>query len=398
MTIKESYVINGTPSTWGQEGFRNNVADKDGLAVQRFRAAGAHFLGKTNVPVNLADFQSYNPIYGTTGNPWDTSRTPGGSSGGSAAALAAGFCGLEAGSDIGGSIRYPASQCGLVGFKPPYGRVPETYAPFNLETYCANGPMARPVADTALMQNVMSGPHQRDAASVLPFVEIPSTIGNDLRGSRIAYSMDLGYLDPEEDVVRNTRAMLERLEQLGAQVIEIDLGWPTDIEWAYNAHMDPFFSVMIANKIEEFGDQMCDYNVKLTKDAMARLENKEAFFKGAVVESQMYASFGKLMTEFDALICPTVMSNKLTAGFNPAEEDYVVNGKVQDFDLKMSTCHIFNMMGRCPAISVPSGIGDNGVPTGLHIVSKAYDDIAVFRIAAAFEKTWQEPFRPAAPD
>ena len=113
MTIKESYVIANTPTTWGLEDYRNNKPAKDGLAVQRFKSAGAHFLGKTNVPVSLADFQSYNPIYGTTGNPWDPTRTPGGSSGGSAAALAAGFSALEAGSDIGSSIRNPAHFCGV---------------------------------------------------------------------------------------------------------------------------------------------------------------------------------------------------------------------------------------------------------------------------------------------
>ena len=119
MSIKESYVIEGTSTTWGVEAFRNNVASADGLAVQRFKAAGAHFLGKTNVPVDLADFQSYNPIYGTTGNPWDTTRTPGGSSGGSAAALAAGFTALEAGSDIGGSIRNPAHFWVSTDTNPP---------------------------------------------------------------------------------------------------------------------------------------------------------------------------------------------------------------------------------------------------------------------------------------
>ena len=108
LTIKESYVMQDTPATWGIEAQRDNVADVDGLAVSRFRAAGAHFLGKTNVPVGLADVQSYNPIYGTTNNPWNLERTPGGSSGGSAAALAVGFSALEAGSDIGGSIRTPA--------------------------------------------------------------------------------------------------------------------------------------------------------------------------------------------------------------------------------------------------------------------------------------------------
>ena len=124
LTIKESYVMAGTPATWGIEAQRDNVAAADGVVVGRFRAAGAHFLGKTNVPVDLADVQSYNPIYGTSNNPWNLERTPGGSSGGSAASVAAGFTTVEAGSDIGGSIRTPAHFCGVFGHKPTWGIVP----------------------------------------------------------------------------------------------------------------------------------------------------------------------------------------------------------------------------------------------------------------------------------
>ena len=120
MTIKESYNIKGQSTNWGIPDFKNNIATEDGLAVQRFKKAGAHFMGKTNVPLNLADFQSYNDVYGVTGNPWDVNKTPGGSSGGSAAALAAGFTSLEAGSDIGGSIRNPAHYCGVFGHKPSH--------------------------------------------------------------------------------------------------------------------------------------------------------------------------------------------------------------------------------------------------------------------------------------
>ena len=124
MTIKESYVMKDTPSTWGDPKNKDNVSNKDGLIVSRFKEAGAHFLGKTNVPLDLADFQSYNDIYGTTNNPWNLEHTPGGSSGGSAAATAAGFSGLEAGSDIGGSVRTPAHYSGVFGLKPTWGIVP----------------------------------------------------------------------------------------------------------------------------------------------------------------------------------------------------------------------------------------------------------------------------------
>ena len=395
--MKDEIEVKGQPVTEGSLLHKDRIGEKDAVLVARLREAGAIFHARTTCPEFCTLFNTQSRLFGVTRNPYDLDVTPGGSSGGSGAALAAGTATLATGSDIGGSIRFPASQCGLVGFKPPFGRVPETIEPFNLEVYCANGPMARTVADTALMQNVMSGSHPEDAASTLPKIDIPLEFDGDLKGTRIAFTMNFDYLEIQDDIVRNTNDAIDRLRSLGAEVVEVNLNFPDDLEVAYNAHMDPFFCAMIANKMKEHGDEMCDYNVKIVSDAMERLEDRGAFFRGAVVESQMYASFGRLMTEFDALVCPTVMSNTLTAGFNPAVEDYVINGKVLDYDLQFSTCHIFNMMGRCPAISVPSGIGDNGVPTGLHIISKAYDDIAVFRVAAAFEKTWDEPFLPALP-
>ena len=395
--LKDEVEVEGQPVTEGSLLYKDRIGEKDAVLVARLREAGAIFHARTTCPEFCTLFNTQSRLFGVTRNPWNLDITPGGSSGGSGAALAAGTATLATGSDIGGSIRFPASQCGLVGFKPPYGRVPENLEPFNLESYCANGPMARTVADTALMQNVMSGSHPEDAASTLPKIEIPLSFDGDLQGIRIAFTMNFDYLDVEDDVVRNTIDAVERLRSLGAEVVEVDPGFPDGIERAFNAHMDPFFCAMLATKLEKHADKMCDYNIKLTNDAMARLEDKGAFFAGAVVESRMYASFGRLMTEFDVLVCPTVTSNKLAAGFNPAVDDYVVNGKVQELDLAMSTCHIFNMLGRCPAISVPSGFGDNGVPTGLHIVSKAYDDIAVFRVAAAFEKTWDKPFLPELP-
>jgi amidase len=257
--------------------------------------------------------------------------------------------------------------------------------------------MARTVADTALMQNVMSGAHPLDAASTLPDVDIPLSFDADLSGVRIAYTLNFDYLDIEEDIARNTLEAIERLRGLGAEVVEVHLDFPEGIEDAYYAHMDSLFWASIGGKLDEHRDQMCDYNVEMTIDAMKRLDNKNAFYDAACVESQMYARFGALMQSFDALVCPTVLTSGLRADFNPAHEKYRVNGKTQEFDLGISTCHIFNMMGRCPAISVPSGYADNGVPTGLHIVSKAYDDIAVFRVAAAFESTSGKAYSTRTP-
>jgi len=215
-----------------------------------------------------------------------------------------------------------------------------------------------------------------------------------LSGMRIAFSLDFGYLDIEADVVRNTLETIERLKGLGAETVEVDMNWPSDIERAYCGHMDELFSASIAFYLETERELLCDYNIYLAELGLKRQQDPLSFYNAACTEASMYEEFGALMEKFDAFVCPTVMSNKLKADFNPVHDDYVVNGKVQDYDLKFSSCHYFNMMGRCPAISVPSGLGDNGVPTGLQISSKAFDDVAVFKVAAALESTWHSPLRP----
>ena len=167
MTVKDSYDVAGLPTTWGVPELRDNVAARNAVAIDRLLGAGAVVFGKTNVPRNLADFQSYNEVYGTTNNPWDPSLVPGGSSGGSAAALAAGLTGLEAGSDIGGSIRNPAHYCGVYGHKPTWGILPlrghakpGMLAPTDISVV---GPLARAADDLALAVDVMAGPDRIEA-------------------------------------------------------------------------------------------------------------------------------------------------------------------------------------------------------------------------------------------
>jgi len=391
VAMKDEIDVAGQPVTEGSLIHKDRIADKDAVLTARLRQEGAIFHARTTCPEFCSLFNTQSRLFGVTRNPWNLEITPGGSSGGSGAALAAGTAMLATGSDIGGSIRFPASMCGVVGFKPPFGRVPETYVPFNLEMYCANGPMARTVADTALMQNVISGAYPTDAASALPRVELPLEYAGDLKGTRIAYTMDFGYFDIDDDVVRNTQDAVARLRALGADVVEVDVNFPEGIERAYYGHMDPLFFASLRKSLEEHGDLMCDYNIKMAEQAVRRMEDKRAFYDAAVVESLMYARFGALMEEYDVLVCPTVLTTGLTADFNPTADDYVVRGRAQKLDLSISTCHLFNMMGRCPTISVPSGIADNGVPTGLQIATRAYNDTEVFRVAAAFERGFEPP-------
>lgn len=221
ITVKESFNLVGTPTTWGYPELAENIAATDAVVVQRLRAAGAVIFGKTNVPISLADFQSYNAVYGTTNNPWDHSRVPGGSSGGSAAATAAGLSGLEYGSDIGGSIRTPAAYCGVYGHKPTYGIVPKRGQTVD-DRFVSEGdisvvgPIARSAADLALALDITAGPDELQAPGwKLQLPKAPTS----LKGLRVAVWLDEPDLSPVDAEVRERiEAAATALRKAGAKV------------------------------------------------------------------------------------------------------------------------------------------------------------------------------------
>ena len=212
MTVKESFSVAGLPTSYGFEAWRDNIARSDAVAVQRLRAAGAVIFGKTNVPVSLADWQSFNPVYGRTGNPWDSTRTPGGSSGGSAAALAAGFTALELGSDIGASIRNPAHYCGVWGHKPTWGVLPmaghELAPRANADAFdvAAIGPLARSASDLSLAMDILAAPLSlHTAMGRVPLAW--QARGTPPQRCRVAVLYD----DPLAEVDRSVQDALRRL-------------------------------------------------------------------------------------------------------------------------------------------------------------------------------------------
>src|SRR5215471_15302582 len=198
VAVKEEAPIAGHKNTLGSLAMRDVVADATAPFVQRIIDAGGIVHARSTTPEFSCAPVTWSKLWGVTRNPWNTRFSPGGSSGGSGAALAAGSATLATGSDIGGSIRIPASFCGVVGFKPPYGRVPE-FAPFNLDHYCHEGPMARTVTDCALLENVMAGPHPHDVASLRPKLRIPARL-DGVEGWRIALSIDLGGFPVDDEV------------------------------------------------------------------------------------------------------------------------------------------------------------------------------------------------------
>ena len=220
MTVKEAFDLKGSPTTWGNPAWRHNIADADSVVVARLRAAGAVIFGKTNVPLNLADWQSYNEVYGTTNNPWNTALVPGGSSGGSAAALAAGLTGAEAGSDIGSSIRNPAHYTGTFGLKPTWGIISQRgHAPpqwLEQADIAVVGPMARSAADLELMLGVLAGadPLEVDAWKV----SLAKPASRSIKGLRIALKLGDPNVAVEREYADCLQNLADRLARCGAKV------------------------------------------------------------------------------------------------------------------------------------------------------------------------------------
>jgi aspartyl-tRNA(Asn)/glutamyl-tRNA(Gln) amidotransferase subunit A len=395
VAVKEEAPIAGQRNTLGSLPLRDVVADETAVFVARIIDAGGIVHARTTTPEFSCAPVTWTKLWGVTRNPWHTAYSPGGSSGGSAAALAAGTATLATGSDIGGSIRIPASFCGVVGFKPPYGRVPEVEV-FNLDHYCHEGPMARTVADCALLENVIAGPDPSDVASLRPKLEIPSEL-DSVQGMRIALCPDLGCYAVDVDVAANTQAAAGRLRDAGATVTEVSLPWQLDmIQEAARIHFGMIFGPSIRELYERNGAELTSYARHFAAEAAEVA--KDDFLVGLELESRIYAPLGALLAEFDALICPTFAIPALPAEYDVTDE-IAVNGRPTANWMDVMMTLPFNIASRCPVVSVPSGLSRDGVPTGLSIVGKTYDDVTAFRVAAAHEERFpwldQPSRRPA---
>ena len=390
MTIKESYVMAGTPATWGIEAYRDNVAAKDGLAVQRFRAAGAHFLGKTNVPVDLSDIQSHNPIYGTTNNPWNLERTPGGSSGGSAAAVAAGFSALEAGSDIGGSIRTPAHFCGVYGHKPTWGIVPEAGhelvegLPDPDVSVC--GPLARSAEDLHVALDVMAGPMGRQAVGWrldLPAADVPT-----LAGLRVALWPDDDMAPVSREIVDKAVMVGEALSRLGAQVS--DTARPDiDLRKAHNVFRSLSGATMASGQpasriaeIQRYVDTLdpADDSPPAVSARAAVMSHRD-WIRHDFRREKLKRAWDAFFRDWDVVIAPLTTVTAIPHDHRPLDERTMrVDGVERPY-----WEHIFwagwPNVACLPATAFPVGLSSEGLPIGLQAVCSSYRDHRAIEVA-----------------
>ncbi len=395
LALKEEQAWAGRTIEEGSLLERGRVADVTHPVVTRVLAAGAVVHARTTTPeFSCAPF-THSDLWGVTRNPWNPLLSPGGSSGGSAAALAAGSTALATGSDIGGSIRLPASLCGVVGFKPPFGRVPGL-SPFNQDTYCADGPMGRTVADVALLQDVLAGPHPADQASLRPAYRLGRDPG-DVTGRRVALCVRLGDYPVDDVVEANTRAAAELLRTAGAVVDEVALPWTreqvTATAWAH-------FGAIFGSAIELLAGDRADLLMPYTRDFARRAAEQAGgsrYLEGLDAEATLYAPLGALLEEYDALLAPTVGAQGLVAGDDHLDATIRVGDGTYHWEDVLMTVP-FNVVGRVPVLALPSGRAPNGVPTGVQVVGRTYEDATVFALGAALEAAqprWADPsWRP----
>jgi aspartyl-tRNA(Asn)/glutamyl-tRNA(Gln) amidotransferase subunit A len=394
VVLKEEQPIAGRSLRLGSLVTEGYVSEETHPVAERVLAAGGVVHARTTTPEFSCAAYTHSRLWGITRNPWNPDWTPGGSSGGSGAALASGTAYLASGSDIGGSIRIPASFCGVVGFKAPYGRVP-AIPPWNLDTYCHDGAMGRTVADTALLHNTIQGQHPFDHVS-LPALPIPADLG-DVAGMRIALAVTLGDLPVEPGVEANTRAFADALKAAGAIVEEVSV--PLRRADLIEAALVHYGSIM--------GPSMTDlgvdpsmfeaYTQHFLRIATAAAE-RTSVFQGLTGESAVHVALAQVLVDHDALICPTVGGYGFRAGEEYADGIDVAGTHLDVYLLACQT-PIFNIASRHPVLSVPSGLGPNGVPTGVQVVARPYDDVTAFHVGAAAERElglWNDPsWRPA---
>ncbi len=378
---KDLALTQGIRTTFGSPIYKDFVPEQDSLIVERLKKAGAITIGKTNVPEFGAGSQTYNPLFGETFNPYDPSKTCGGSSGGAAVALACGMLPLADGSDMGGSLRNPASFCNVVGFRPSPGRVPHWPNLAAWSHLSVVGPLARTVQDIALMLQAIAGPDARSPISIAQSPEVfAGQLKRDFKDTRIAWSGDLGGLPVDPQVTAVLEAQQSVFTDLGCQ---LDYAEPdfTDADEIFKVWRAWAFELAYGDMLDDHRNQMKDtviWNIesgqKLTGPQLARAEIKH---------TNLYHRVREFMEDYEFLILPVSQVPPFDVTRRYITD---INGTLMETYIDwMKSCYYITVTGR-PAISVPCGFTPDGLPIGLQIVGRQHDDWGVLQLAYAFEQ------------
>ncbi|ABQ89659.1 amidase [Roseiflexus sp. RS-1] len=378
---KDLVQTKGMRTTFGSPIYADFVPDVDDLIVTRIRNAGAILIGKTNTPEFGAGSQTFNPVFGATRNPYDLSKTCGGSSGGAAVALACGMLPIADGSDTGGSLRNPASFCNVVGFRPSPGRVPSCSDRAAWQTLSVPGPMARTVADAALLLSAMAGPHPCSPIALQkPGAHFRQPLDRDFHGVRVAWSRTASGLPIDPEVTAVLEQARPVLEAIGCIVEETE----PDFTGA-----DEAFKVWRAWGYEQKLGELADtHRDRLKETILWEIEQGRALTGPQIgraerLRTALYHRMRRFMQTYEFLALPVVQVPPF-----PIEQPYVteINGVPMDTYIDwMRSCYYISITG-FPAISVPAGFTRDGLPVGLQLVGRHHNDFGVLQLAHAFEQ------------
>jgi len=398
MTIKESFDVAGLPTTWGIPALKDHKATGNAMAVDRFIAAGAVLFGKTNVPLNLADWQSFNAIYGTTNNPWDLTRSPGGSSGGAAAALATGLTGMEAGSDIGASIRNPAHYCGVFGHKPTWGICPQigqtVYGNVDQLDIAAVGPLARSADDLAIGLDVMAGAEPIESGWV---VKLPPPRRRGFAGLRVAVMTrhDCSDVDGEMQAALEDLAGLlgregARMSMTARPAFDLSLGHDLYIEMlraTTAVGLDDAAAAQWQAARDGLAPGDPSYYAQMARGISM---THRVYLQKNEQRQRMRRAWADFFRDWDVLLCPPAASPAFPhdqAG-QRHERSIDVNGKRVPVTDQMFWAGIAGFY-LLPGTVAPLGLSASGLPFGVQIVGAQYDDRTTIEVARLLEKAWR---------
>ena len=379
----------GIRTTYGSPLFKYHVPETDAILVERVQKAGAITIGKTNTPEFGAGSQTFNPVFGTTRNPYDLTKTCGGSSGGAAVALACGMTPLASGSDTGGSLRNPAAFCSVVGLRPAPGRVPVAAVGNAWSTLSVSGPMGRNVADVALLLSVMAGPDDRSPIAISePGSRFAASLDRSFSGVRVAWFKDLGGAPFDHRILETVNAQRKTFEHLGCKVDEAEPDWRGADE-AFNTLRAWGFASNYADAVKNHRDLVKDTIIwevergaKLTAADIARAE---------ILHSQVWNRMRVFLEHYEYFILPTTQVPPFDV--NQPYPTEIEGTRMQTYIEWMKSCYFISILEN-PAISVPCGFTPEGLPVGLQIVGRHRGEFSVLQLAHAFEQAADIRKRP----
>ncbi|MGH6928505.1 MAG: amidase, partial [Dongiaceae bacterium] len=380
IAIKDLTPTKGKRTTLGSYTHEHWVPDHDAAIVEKLTAAGAIMVGKTTTPEFAYSSFTESPLWGVTRNPWNSERTPGGSSGGSGAAVASGCVPLAEGTDMGGSVRIPAAWCGIVGLKPSLGRIPLDLLPSVFDNISHFGPLARTIDDARLFLAATQGPDERDIQSIGTPLALDGPQPGSVKGMRFALNIDLGCYVVDPEVEAAVREAARALADAGATVEEVAVPWTRRIADAWVEVWQVFMAAYFGHLLEQYRDKMDPHVVALIE---AGNKMPAAHYKRLEIErTEQWRSFHPILQKYDAFLCPTMRVPAVRVG-DRDERYYAMQEGGRYYGLDMTGQ--FNLLAPCPVLSVPAGWSKDGLPIGLQIVGRRWRDDTVLTIGKALE-------------